>query len=188
MDETPVLPESEQQLSNKHGDSQIQSFSLRALNASTSSPGISTESSEDPSHLAGHTGPIHYEKRTVFSPMNQGREVHKLVELGLTERRYPSFIPEGQSEWHKDIPIAKDAHLLRSGELGMCNDPYCRTCPIYYRKVASQRTSSTSKHPVNFFLLSCACHFDGLYIENLICYLPVPCNFTFTETGIFQCT
>ncbi|KAJ4893862.1 putative cyclic nucleotide-gated ion channel 19 [Raphanus sativus] len=32
----------------------------------------------------------------------------------------------------EDECVLKNANLLKSGELGMCNDPYCTTCPSYY--------------------------------------------------------
>jgi cyclic nucleotide gated channel len=36
----------------------------------------------------------------------------------------------------------KHANLLRSGQLGMCNDPYCTTCPSYYNRKAAQIPTS----------------------------------------------
>ena len=34
--------------------------------------------------------------------------------------------------------LLKNANLLKSGQLGMCNDPYCTTCPSYYNLQAAQ--------------------------------------------------
>ncbi|XP_024015486.1 putative cyclic nucleotide-gated ion channel 19 [Eutrema salsugineum] len=42
-----------------------------------------------------------------------------------------------------DIPsqnefVLKNTNLFKSGQLGMCNDPYCTTCPSYYNLQAAQ--------------------------------------------------
>lgn len=37
----------------------------------------------------------------------------------------------------------KHAHRLRSGKLGMCNDPYCTTCPSNYNPKASRISNPT---------------------------------------------
>ncbi|KAG2385054.1 cyclic nucleotide-gated ion channel 20 [Vigna angularis] len=34
--------------------------------------------------------------------------------------------------WHKSYDSINE-HLLRSGKLGICNDPYCTTCPSYFK-------------------------------------------------------
>ncbi|KAL8487602.1 hypothetical protein ACS0TY_024063 [Phlomoides rotata] len=41
--------------------------------------------------------------------------------------------------------MGKNEHLLRSGQLGMCNDPYCTACPMYYSVKGRQKPSRTSE-------------------------------------------
>ncbi|PIN05892.1 Cyclic nucleotide-gated cation channel CNGA1-3 [Handroanthus impetiginosus] len=38
----------------------------------------------------------------------------------------------------------KNERLLKSGQLGMCNDPYCTTCPTVYKVKGRQKQSRTS--------------------------------------------
>lgn len=55
--------------------------------------------------------------------------------------QYPSFAPLEHKNSEEEF-VLKHAHLLRSGQLGMCNDPYCTTCPSYYNRKAAQIPSS----------------------------------------------
>ncbi|KAI3724114.1 hypothetical protein L2E82_35880 [Cichorium intybus] len=41
---------------------------------------------------------------------------------------------------------AKSEHLLKSGQLGMCNDPYCTTCPTSYKAKRISRVSEGFNH------------------------------------------
>ncbi|KAL0743409.1 hypothetical protein Bca4012_084922 [Brassica carinata] len=38
----------------------------------------------------------------------------------------------------EDEVVLKNEKLLKSGQLGMCNDPYCTTCPSYYNRQTAQ--------------------------------------------------
>ncbi|KAF8050561.1 hypothetical protein N665_1940s0004 [Sinapis alba] len=38
----------------------------------------------------------------------------------------------------KDESVLKNANLLKSRQLGMCNEPYCTTCPSYYNHQATE--------------------------------------------------
>ncbi|XP_073131684.1 probable cyclic nucleotide-gated ion channel 20, chloroplastic [Henckelia pumila] len=60
--------------------------------------------------------------------------------------RYPSSI-DGMANihWSSDEYGGKNEHLLKSGQLGMCNDPYCTTCPTYYNAKGRQKHSRTSE-------------------------------------------
>ncbi|KAG2271678.1 hypothetical protein Bca52824_066233 [Brassica carinata] len=55
--------------------------------------------------------------------------------------RYPSFTALEHKNSEEEF-VLKHAHLLRSGQLGMCNDPYCTTCPSYYNRKAAQIPTS----------------------------------------------
>ena len=79
--------------------------------------------------------------------------VHMSGPLYDTRRPDQSFFPPSPvqppasslSSSTVDIPsdevveaLLKNANLLKSGQLGMCNDPYCTTCPSYYNLQAAQ--------------------------------------------------
>ena len=36
--------------------------------------------------------------------------------------------------WKRPHSVAPHEHLIRSGPLGKCDDPFCTTCPLYPRK------------------------------------------------------
>ncbi|KAL0690778.1 hypothetical protein Bca4012_090457 [Brassica carinata] len=45
----------------------------------------------------------------------------------------------------EDESVVKNANILTSGQLGMCNEPYCTTCPSYYsHQSANFHTSKVS--------------------------------------------
>ncbi|KAD7477307.1 hypothetical protein R6Q59_007130 [Mikania micrantha] len=81
-------------------------LSNRNRSVSISIPVSSIELSSGSTNLVDFTGPLQTEKRFVEEPVEQ--ENLKL---------------------HNET---KNEYLLRSGQLGMCNDPYCTTCPTSY--------------------------------------------------------
>lgn len=133
-------------------------FSNRTRSASMSIPLNSLESSEYEHNLVGFTGPLRTEKRAplvqmsgplyanrnhefVFQPP-QGASQQKITEPKM--ERYPSIVQDENNDWQSDDYVGKNEHLLRSGQLGMCNDPYCTTCPMYYNVKGRQKHSRTS--------------------------------------------
>ncbi|XP_051133438.1 probable cyclic nucleotide-gated ion channel 20, chloroplastic isoform X2 [Andrographis paniculata] len=140
-------------------DNQNESRSRRPLTRATSAlismPMNTTDSSREEHNLVGFTGPLRKE-RTPFIQMsgpldaNRNREVVFQLPQGTprqkaTEQRverYPSINQDEGNEWHVDSYMAKNEHLLRSGQLGMCNDPYCTTCPTYYHNVKGRQKQS----------------------------------------------
>ncbi|KAI4352044.1 hypothetical protein L6164_006332 [Bauhinia variegata] len=154
-DEVPMLSDTHPQLSDEH-DSKLQKPVARTRSASISIPMNSTESYERANTLMGHTGPLRSERKTPFVQMsgplyvthrpgnpfqqNNGVRVNIAVE-GKTEQ-FPSFHGTSENDL-QDNYAGKNEHLLRSGQLGMCNDPYCTTCPTYF-KTTQQRNSKTS--------------------------------------------
>lgn len=109
----------------------------------------SMDSHERETNLVGHTGPL-ISHRTPFVPMSgplsSNRRTDNIIfrpspnrkqqkEAVPTPRmeKFPSMINGmNQNDWTDDNFSKKNDHLLRSGQLGMCNDPYCTTCPSYY--------------------------------------------------------
>ncbi|KAK4842881.1 hypothetical protein QYF36_001207 [Acer negundo] len=145
-DEVPMLSDSHPQLSDERVDSRFQMFASRTRSASISIPMNSMESYGPEVNLVGHTGPLRTARRTPFiqmsgplyvspKPDNLFRPPQGVLSLKTTEpkaERFPSFNGMDQNDWHDDNYAGKNEHLLRSGQLGMCNDPYCTTCPTYY--------------------------------------------------------
>ncbi|KAI3724163.1 hypothetical protein L2E82_35931 [Cichorium intybus] len=68
----------------------------------------------------GFTGPLRTERKT--------RDVQKPERETLERGRIRNH--SHQSE-----------HLMKSGQLGLCDDPYCTTCPTYYKAKLMSRTS-----------------------------------------------
>ncbi|KAL8202024.1 hypothetical protein R6Q57_011171 [Mikania cordata] len=81
-------------------------LSNRNRSVSISIPVSSIELSSGSTNLVGFTGPLQTEKRF-----------------------------EEESVEHENLKLrneTKNEYLLRSGQLGMCSDPYCTTCPSSY--------------------------------------------------------
>ncbi|KAK6128212.1 hypothetical protein DH2020_038046 [Rehmannia glutinosa] len=120
----------------------------------------SQDSSEYEPNLVGFTGPLRNQRRNpivpmsgplyanrnnefIFQPPPQGALRKKTNEPKI--ERYPSIAPTENNDWPADDYVGKNEHLLKSGQLGMCNDPYCTTCPMYYNVKGRQRYSRTSE-------------------------------------------
>lgn len=177
-DEIPMLSDSQPKSSDRNIDFRLQTFAARTRSASMSLTMNSTDSFETEANLVGLTGPLRNERRTQFIQMsgplysnrkpdhifrrNQGVTGVNLVENKA--ERFPSFNGMDQNEWPDDRYEAKNEHLLRSGQLGMCNDPYCTTCPTYYKATQSKHSKSSGIFdPKVFFLLTLLnCCFDDL--------------------------
>ncbi|KAL3724907.1 hypothetical protein ACJRO7_029991 [Eucalyptus globulus] len=158
-DEVPMPLEMQHQLSDDSNSSRRQAFVSRTRSAPMSISMSSMESHENISNLVGYTGPIRSEKRMPFPQMgsplyishglgktvrrNHGVPGSKVVESQYMQEKIPSFCIKDRIDSTDDHYAAKNEHLLRSGQLGMCNDPYCTTCPSYYNKKA-QHTSFKS--------------------------------------------
>ncbi|XP_054794945.1 probable cyclic nucleotide-gated ion channel 20, chloroplastic [Prosopis cineraria] len=153
-DEVPMLSETEQP-SVEFVDSKLRRLVSRTRSASISIPTSSMEPYERETSLVGHTGPLRSERKTPFVQMsgplyvtnrhgnlfrqNVNATGNKAVE-SMTEK----FALPGRNgnDWQNNY-AHKNEHLLRSGQLGMCNDPYCTTCPTYF-KTSQQRNHKAS--------------------------------------------
>ncbi|KAG4909636.1 hypothetical protein JHK87_055752 [Glycine soja] len=121
-DEVPMLSKTHAQLSDEVVDSNFRRLVSRTRSASISIPMASLES---------------YEKET---SLNIVATRTKVVE-SKTEK-FSTFNGTDENRWDNDYN-RKNEHLMRSGQLGMCNDPYCTTCPTYF-KASQPRTWRTS--------------------------------------------
>lgn len=151
-DELPMLSGTHLQSSGEYVDSRLQTFASRARSASMSIPANSVEYYGTEANLVGHTGPLRTQRRTPFVQMSGPLFVNPRPEnfmhpsqglLGLPTKeskveRFPSINGMDQNEWPDDNYARKNEHLWRSGQLGMCNDPYCTTCPTYYNYKGAQ--------------------------------------------------
>lgn len=59
------------------------------------------------------------------------------------ESLFPPSIEPPDSSSIVDVPsedesVLKNANFLKSGQLGMCNEPCCTTCPSYYNHQAAE--------------------------------------------------
>ncbi|KAI3464188.1 hypothetical protein Pfo_020851 [Paulownia fortunei] len=157
-DEMPMLSAAYLQ-SDDRNDSTSRGLSTRTRSASMSIPMNSLDSSEYEHNLVGFTGPLRNDRQTAFVQMSgplyanrnhefifqppQGALQQKTTEPKI--ERYPSIDRTQNNEWPLDDYVGKNEHLLKSGQLGMCNDPYCTTCPMYYNVKGRQKHSRTSE-------------------------------------------
>lgn len=155
-DEVPMLSDTYPQSSEKNQDSQSQTFISRTLSASISIPMNSMESYQN-THLVGHTGPLRNERKTPFiqmsGPLYISRKPENSFQLNQSiaagqkmmepkAEKFPSFNGKDENDWPDNNYSGKNEHLLRSGQLGMCSDPYCTTCPTYYNFKPEQQKNS----------------------------------------------
>lgn len=145
-------------LADVQDDLQSRKFSYRTRSASMSSPSTPAESYEYQNAFMGHTGPLRNERRTQLVQMSGPLYVSRVKEnvflstqgaLGHmtsepTIERYPSSNVMGQNDWIDNSYTGKNEHLLKSGQLGMCNDPYCTTCPTYYKPYDQRKKPKSS--------------------------------------------
>ncbi|XP_050255636.1 probable cyclic nucleotide-gated ion channel 20, chloroplastic isoform X3 [Quercus robur] len=154
-DDIPMLSDTHAQFFDEHPDSRFQRFASTSRSASISIPMNSLDSYDSETNLVGYTGPLRSERRTPFTQMSGPLYVRKPESLfpvnqGVTGRKKAEPVPEkftssrgkDQNDWLNDNYAAKNEHLLRSGQLGVCNDPYCTVCPTYDNFRATQQKNS----------------------------------------------
>ncbi|GMJ02678.1 CYCLIC NUCLEOTIDE-GATED CHANNEL 20, cyclic nucleotide gated channel 20 [Hibiscus trionum] len=144
-DEVPMLSDTYPQSSANNQDSQFQTSISWTRSASISIPMNSMESYQN-ANLVGHTGPLRNERKTPFTQMSGPLYINRRPENSFQlnqstasrktgepkAEKFPSFNGMDEKDWSDNNYAGKNEHLLRSGQLGMCNDPYCTTCPTYY--------------------------------------------------------
>lgn len=165
-DEVPMLSEMRAQPSDEPANSNFRRIS-RTQSASISIPMASLDPNDRQPNLVGHTGPLRTARKTPFAqmsgPLNATPGMGNPFQNGIVvagnkvgenkTEKFSTFDDTNEHHWNIDND-RKNEHLLRSGQLGMCNDPYCTTCPTYF-KVSQQikpRASTIFDHKVSFFL------------------------------------
>ncbi|KAH1152383.1 hypothetical protein GYH30_045724 [Glycine max] len=155
-DEVPMLSETHARLSDEVVDSNFRRLVSRTRSASISIPMASLESYEKETNLVGHTGPLRSVRKTPFVQMsgplyatngtgNLSRQNIVATGTKVVEsktEKFSTFDGTNENRWDNDYD-RKNEHLMRSGQLGMCNDPCCTTCPSYV-KASQPRTRKTS--------------------------------------------
>ena len=155
-DEVPMLSKTHAQLSDEVVDSNFRRLVSRTRSASISIPMASLESYEKETSLVGHTGPLRSVRKTPSVQMsgplyatngtgNLSRQNIVATRTKVVEsktEKFSTFNGTDENRWDNDYN-RKNEHLMRSGQLGMCNDPYCTTCPTYF-KASQPRTRRTS--------------------------------------------
>ncbi|XP_020273946.1 probable cyclic nucleotide-gated ion channel 20, chloroplastic [Asparagus officinalis] len=119
-------------------DNYVKSKKYTARSASMSSPVSSSYESDDA--FISHTGPLRGERSSRFIPMSGPLFIDQKPEgagphLGKQRSKPFVIVPEemGESGWKDSGSVGKHEHLLKSGPLGLCNNPDCTTCPATYK-------------------------------------------------------
>lgn len=147
-DEIPMLPAAYLQ-SDGRDDSGRGGSSTRTRSASMSIPTNSMDSSEYEHNLVGFTGPLRNARRApnpqMSGPLYANRNQEFIFQPPHGALRQKATDPKLENnDWPGGDHMGRNEHLLRSGQLGMCNDPYCTTCPMYYNVKGRQKPSRTS--------------------------------------------
>ncbi|KAG5229728.1 cyclic nucleotide-gated ion channel [Salix suchowensis] len=151
-DNIPMLSDTHPNPEDEIVDSRFRPFLSRTQSASTSIHLDSMESYGYGTNLVGFTGPLRSARKAPLVQMSGPLYVTSntgnlfLANHGVTAgikveskpEKHPSFNGMDQHDWD-DKYTATNVHLMRSGQLGMCSDPYCTTCPLYYHSTASQQ-------------------------------------------------
>lgn len=166
-DDMPMLSDNHPRSLDDNVNSQFERFG-RTRSASIAVSMNTMQSYASETNLVGHTGPLR-SQRTPFIPMSgplnvrqpnnllqPSRSVAVKMEAESRAEKVPATNGMNQNDWPNYSFAGKNEHLLRSGQLGMCNDPYCTTCPTHYHyKGTLQRypnASSIFDSPVCSFL------------------------------------
>ncbi|KAF9671230.1 hypothetical protein SADUNF_Sadunf12G0025800 [Salix dunnii] len=149
-DDAPMLSDTNPKLMDEEVDSRFSPFLSRTPSASISIPVDSMESYGFANPVA-YNGPLRSERKAPLVQMSGPLYINRNTENLFTANHgviarikvepkpesYLSFKGMDQNN-QDDINTATNSHLMRSGQPGMCNDPYCTTCPSYYHSKDSR--------------------------------------------------
>lgn len=153
-DKTPMLSSTDAR-SDVQDDLNLPRLTYRTRSASLTIPVNLVHLSEDDFEV--HTGPLKNDKRSSsviqmsgplyasqrfedqFQYINGALGHHKSSHSAI--ERQLSLTGMNQNDWPDDNCVGRNDHLLKSGQLGMCNDPYCTTCPSYYHLNGQRKIS-----------------------------------------------
>ncbi|XP_010932484.1 probable cyclic nucleotide-gated ion channel 20, chloroplastic [Elaeis guineensis] len=126
-------------------DIKLQKFTARSASMSMP-PNVSSESEDI---FVSHTGPLRI-PRTQFAhtsgPLYSNQKVDEVPWLkhDKLHAKVHSVMPAvmGQNDWSDNNHVEKNEYLLKSGPLGLCNNPDCTDCPAAYKTKRSYHKSS----------------------------------------------
>ncbi|KAL5721721.1 hypothetical protein ACHQM5_005329 [Ranunculus cassubicifolius] len=157
-DDIPMLSYNRSQFSDEPVDVVPQRLLSTARSASMSTPMYPVDSYENQNRFLSYTGPLQSERRIQITQMSgpiystrntDGRTWPTLRGHPSPTAQNPENPPSRTNNqvWPHDNPAGQNEHLYKSGKLGMCSDPYCTTCPTYYKsKPSKQRRRSYQFH------------------------------------------
>ncbi|XP_017439924.1 probable cyclic nucleotide-gated ion channel 20, chloroplastic isoform X2 [Vigna angularis] len=161
-DKRPMLSDTDAQPYDEPSDSKFRRMVTRTQSASISIPMSSLESYAKETSLVGHTGPLLSKRKTPYMHMSgplyattgTGNLLQKHVVSGnkADDRKTDNFstLHGSSSNYQNSDYDRKNEHLLRSGQLGMCNDPYCTTCPTYFNASQQRNPQSSARWDPKF--------------------------------------
>ncbi|KAJ0467021.1 putative cyclic nucleotide-binding domain, Ion transport domain, rmlC-like jelly roll [Helianthus annuus] len=117
--------------SDRHDYKPNRKFSNTNRSVSISIPVPSVEMSSGSTNRIGFTSPVQTEKTMLEETVEQEN------------------IKQNKRQEGGNYHGTKNEHLLRSGQLGMCNDPFCTTCPstYYYKgRIISRIPKGVDRH------------------------------------------
>ncbi|KAL0717361.1 hypothetical protein Bca4012_066683 [Brassica carinata] len=150
-DDVPMLP-----VSNTSSSSRTMPFTSRSRSISLANTSSTIDVFNSSSVDLGYTDPVGTQRRPplvqMSDPLSSTRSPGAPFSLPAPYTGgFSDFVGASSSQ------PGKHEHHLKSGKLGMCNDPYCTTCPPDYNHKAAQiptlRVSATSDSTVSCFVL-----------------------------------
>ncbi|XP_031497576.1 probable cyclic nucleotide-gated ion channel 20, chloroplastic isoform X3 [Nymphaea colorata] len=129
---------------------------------------------EDERNLVSHTAPLRNEKRAplvpnsgplfsngrseIFLPFSgplytNSRPENSVIHMNrllsgvlpaIRSEEYPEVNGVSNKDDTEDGFAGRNEHLMKSGLLGRCNDPFCTTCPIYFDNPPKRKYSTAS--------------------------------------------
>lgn len=178
-DDIPMLSNTDPPLLDEEVDSYFPSYASLGRSSSLSIPTTSSGMYGSEANLVGYTGPLRSERKSSFIVNGSKYTGHKSEKLSqsnpvVTESKtaeqladkFPSSKTKDEPDWYIHNYAGRNEHLIRSGQLGVCNDPFCITCPTYNFKALQQKSSRTAGifdpvvfslplRPMDYFYTSC---------------------------------
>ncbi|KAL0855434.1 hypothetical protein Bca101_060587 [Brassica carinata] len=169
-DDVPMLP-----VSNTSSSSRTMPFTSRSRSISLANTSSTIDVFNSSSVDLGYTDPVGTQRRPplvqMSDPLSSTRSPGAPFSLPAPYTGgFSDFVGASSSQ------PGKHEHHLKSGKLGMCNDPYCTTCPPDYNHKAAQiptlRVSATSDSTSHNVLDDDAKGWDRRFVTYSDKYLP----------------
>ncbi|KAL8142749.1 hypothetical protein V2J09_015781 [Rumex salicifolius] len=134
-DEIPMLSET-------HGEPiQARERQRQILSTQSASWSLPMEplQSQERRNIAGFTGPLRSPRPNSLVQMSGPLYIRSTSQAYPVQGTLGSNVKESPKEAYtgRDNYGEKNDHLMKSGQLGMCSDPYCTVCPSEYRYKAA---------------------------------------------------